>query len=163
MTLTTSSSHPARAQERSAVEKWSSRALLGTPLAGVAIMAFLGPPTALFILALAAALLVCLLVFAYSSTTQATDRLSMIFLWIGVSCFVLTLGQEFVLHGTSLNGGLRDGHFFVASHGHYREVSERIYRLGLLPNLGLLVFWPSLMALGIRRTLQFGKKSFGRK
>lgn len=58
--------------------------------------------------------------------------------------FGWTLAQEFTLGGTPLNGKIEDGRHYVGSHGHYREVSPRLYRFGLLPNLGIVIFGPIL-------------------
>jgi hypothetical protein len=137
----------------STTETWTVVVLLCTALASVIIMAVVGPPALLFVLGLAGALLIAFVLLAFSSSTRTTERLSAILLSLGITCFVLTIAQELVLHGTALNGGVRDGQFFVGSHGHYHRVSEQTYRLALLPNLGMIVSWPSLMAISLFRSI----------
>lgn len=71
------------------------------------------------------------------------------------------MAEELVLGGTPLNGKKTEDGYFVGSRGHYAPVSEAVYRFSLLPDLGVLVFWPSLLAFGIVSGRRKIKRSTG--
>jgi hypothetical protein len=130
-------------------EIWTAVTLLATSVASLVIMALFGPPANLFVFGLSFTLLAACLLFAYFSSSRATDRLSSVVLALGLACFLVTLLEEIALGGTPLNGRRAGMHFFVGSHGHFHEVSEPVYRIALFFDLGLVLYWPSLMGLGI--------------
>jgi hypothetical protein len=130
-------------------EIWTVVTLLATSVASLVIMALLGPPTNLFVLGLSFTLLAACLLFAHFSSSRATERLGLVILVLGLACFLVALLEEFALGGTPLNGRRAGRCFFVGSHGHFHEVSEPAYRIALFFNLGLVLYWPSLIGLGI--------------
>jgi hypothetical protein len=49
------------------------------------------------------------------------------------------------LGGDALNGYARDGHYYVASHGSYTEVSQTVWTLNRIHALLTMLSWPAVM------------------
>jgi len=121
--------------------------LLALSLASIAIMAALGPPSTLFIVAISLAFAAAAFVIAVHTPERILARATVAALLLGTACFAATMLEEFLLGGTPLNGKMTELGYFVGSHGRYRLVSEAVYRCSLLFNIGVIVFWPTMIGV----------------
>jgi hypothetical protein len=74
------------------------------------------------------------------------------FPWVAVGVIVVGFVNFFAfiaissaLGGDALNGYARDGHYYVASHGSYTEVSQTVWTLNRIHALLTMLSWPAVM------------------
>jgi hypothetical protein len=73
--------------------------------------------------------------------------------WIAVVNFVAFVAIAVPLGGDALNGGTRDGHYYLMQHGIYTEVSRPVFIYSAIHTLSLLV--TSLLGLVVALRARF--------
>jgi hypothetical protein len=71
--------------------------------------------------------------------------LAVILVAIGFVNFFIFWTESMALGGDALNGHVTNGHYFLASHGSYTEVSQTVWTLSLIHAVATFVSWPFVM------------------
>ena len=74
---------------------------------------------------------------------QALSLTERIVVGIAIVNFVLFVLIAVWLGGDAINGTVRDGHYFLASHGHFTEVNRGVFAYSKIHTLSLLVTHPA--------------------
>jgi hypothetical protein len=72
-------------------------------------------------------------------TEERKDMLAIMAAGLAVLNFLIFMAIASYLGGDALAGKVEDGHYFVASHGHYTEVSQAVYIYSKIHTLSMFV------------------------
>jgi hypothetical protein len=73
--------------------------------------------------------------------------------------FIAFMAIAIGLGGDAVNGKAVEGHFYLGSHGHFREVSEAIFEYSKLHVSSLFITHPLGMLLGLIAGIEFMKRN----
>jgi hypothetical protein len=92
-------------------------------------------------------LIFLMLLLALLRMARAIRALACTVVILAALCGIAAIVQEAVLGGSASNGKVETGRYYVGSHGSYRQISPRTYRIAFLFDLGLFAFWPTMFTL----------------
>lgn len=87
------------------------------------------------------------------STREVYDAMThseRVLFWIAIVNFVVFVAVAVPLGGSALNGGGRDGHYYLMQHGTYTEVSRPIFMYSTIHTLSLFVTQPLGIVAALR-------------